>query len=148
MRRGYSDIVSSLILTTIVITIGVSAWGYAQSTSSVMSTNYFDEVSDSVYRIQERFFVESIAVNISSAPSVSVWVTNYGRVHVNITCIKISGRGNNTYYYPTNGYELATGTTARFDLNPGTVPVRTGTTIAIKVVSVRENEVYAKERIP
>ena len=155
-RRGYSDVISSLILTAVVITVGLSVWGYAASASSVMSTDYFEEVMVSVQNIQERFYVEGIGLDIISSPSIQIWVTNYGNVQVNITRIMISGGGNIIYYYPPdniqhtppNGCLIAAGEMVRFDIDPGTVPVTSDSSISIMVESEMENKVYAKERIP
>ncbi len=155
-RRGMSSILTSLLMTAVVLSIGISAWGYAHSASSKMSSDYFEEVMESVHNIRERFCVESIGVNFTSPPSVQVWVNNHGKIQINITRIKISGGGNDVYYYlpdndqhtPPNGVSISPKETVRFDLDPGSVPVTSGSSISIMVESERENKVYAKEWIP
>ena len=155
-RRGMSSVLTSLLMTAVVLSIGIGVWGYAQSASSRMSSDYFEEVMESVHNIRERFRVESIGVNFTSPPSVQVWVINYGKIQINITRIKISGGGNNVYYYPPdndqnnppNGVSISPKETVRFDFDPGSVPVTSGLSISIMVESARENKAYAREMLP
>ena len=129
-KRGYSDVISSILLTAVVITVGVSVWGYAASASSVMSTDYFEEVEVSVCMIKERFSIECIGVNFTSSPMIHVWVTNYGGVAVNITKMKIMGGGNTIEFIPDDpndahvkGWLIQRKATARIDFNPNYVKI-------------------------
>jgi hypothetical protein len=149
MRRGISSVLSSVLMAAVVISIGVGVWGFADSAATLMKTDYFDEVMDSVYKIKERFRIENIAVNISAAPSIQVWVFNYGDYKVNITVIKVSGGGNESYYYPSeNVTMLSPGEFRRFNVPQDTVEFRKGLNIAVRVESFRENRVYENIQIP
>jgi len=148
-RRGVSAVLSSVLMAAVVVTIGVSIWGFADSAATLMKTDYFDEVMESVYKIKERFRIENIAVNITAAPSVQVWVLNYGDTEVNITSIKVSGGGNESYYYPhDNITELSPGEFRRFNVPQDTVEFRKGLNIAVRVESLRENRSYENIQIP
>jgi hypothetical protein len=133
----------------VVISIGVSIWGFAGSAATVMRSDYFDEVMDSVYKIKERFRIENLGVNITSANSLDVWVYNYGEYEVNITSIKVSGGGNESYYYPPdNGVALSPGEFHKFIVPEDDVEFRKGINIAVRVDSSRENKMYASIQIP
>ena len=155
-RRGMSSVLTAVLMTAVVISIGMSVWGFAGSAATVMRTDYFDEVMESVYKIKERFRIENIAVNIVAAPSIQVWVLNYGDHEVNITMIKISGGGNESYWYPPdndmdiapNGVVLSPGEFGRFNILQGTVEFSKGLNIAVRVESSRENKAYENIQIP
>jgi hypothetical protein len=154
-RRGYSDVISSLILTTVVITVGIGVWGYAAGASSNIQSDYFNEVSESVYKIQERLNVESIAINLTASPRVTIWLTNYGYTSLNITKITLSGGGNNHVIYPndpgdskTKGWEILTGQMVRLDLDPDTVKLTSGSSITISILSERGNIIYENHKVP
>ncbi len=153
-RRGFSSVLTSIMRVAVVISIGMSIWGFAGSAATVMRTDYFDEVMESVYKIKERFRIENIAVNMTAAPSIQVWVLNYGETEVNITRIKVSGGGNESYYYPpynnasSNGVVLSPGEFRRFNVPQGTVEFRKGINIAVRVESSRENKAYENTQLP
>ena len=155
-RRGMSSVLTTVLMCAVVISIGVSVWGFAGSAATVMRTDYFDEVMESVYKIKERFRIENIAVNMTAAPSVQVWIFNYGEYEVNITMIKISGGGNESYYHPPdndtasapNGVALSPGEFEMFNVPQGTVEFRKGINIAVRVESSRENRAYENIQIP
>ena len=155
-RRGMSSVLTTILMCAVVISIGVSVWGFAGSAATVMRTDYFDEVMESVYKIKERFRIENIAVNMTAAPSVQVWIFNYGEYEVNITMIKISGGGNESYYHPPdndtaiapNGVALSPGEFEMFNVPQGTVEFRKGINIAVRVESSRENRAYENIQIP
>jgi hypothetical protein len=154
-RRGYSDVISSLILTTVVITVGIGVWGYAAGASSNIRTDYFNEVSESVNKIQERFNVESVAINLTVSPRITLWLTNYGYTSINITKITLSGGSNTQVIYPDDpddtksvGWEISTGEMARLDLDTGTVKLTSGSSISFSVQSERGNIINENHRIP
>jgi len=105
--RGFSSVLTSILMCGVVISIGISIWGFTHGAATVMRSDYYDEVMESVYKIKERFTIENIGVNISAAPSIDVWVLNYGTSDINITKIRITGGGNSTYYYPPDNNDEA-----------------------------------------
>ena len=148
-RRGMSSVLTTIMMVAVVISIGMGVWGFASSAATVMRSDYFDEVMESVYTIKERFRIENIAVNMTAAPSIQVWVLNYGETEVNITMIKVSGGGNVSYNYPPdNETALSPGEFRRFNVPQDTVEFRKGINIAVRVESSRENKVYENIQIP
>ncbi len=153
-RRGMTSVLTTILMVAVVISIGVSVWGFASSSATIMRIDYFDEVMESVYKIKERFRIENIAVNLTDAPSIQVWVLNYGETEVNITRLKISGGGNESYYYPpynnasSNGVVLSPEEFRRFDIAEDAVEFRKGIAISVRVESERENKTYETTNLP
>jgi len=153
-RRGMSSVLTSIMMVAVVISIGMSIWGFAGSAATVMRNDYFDEVMESVYKVKERFRIENIAVNMTNDPSIQVWILNYGETAVNITRIKISGGGNVSYYYPpynnasSNGVVLSPDEFRRFNVLQGAVEFRKGISITVMVESSRENKAYETTKLP
>jgi len=85
-----------------------------------------------------------------------LWVVNFGDYKVNITTIKVSGGGNESYYYPPdnnvnvapNGVVLSPGEFERFDIEEGTVKFWKGIVVSVRVESERENKAYETIQIP
>jgi len=156
MRNGLSSVLTSIIMVAVVLSIGISVWGVTHSAATVMRSDYYDGVMKSVYKINERFAVENIGVNISSAPSIDVWVVNYGSCEINITKIRITGGGNSTYYYPPddndesspNGVIISAGDFELFNTTQSEVVPIKGLSLTICVESVRENKAYGTIQIP
>ena len=113
----------------------------------MMSNDYYEDVMEFVYTIKERFYIESVAVNISYAPSLRIWIVNYGGVNITVTSILISGSGESYSYSPSDG-TIAPGETVVLDVNPTPVPLSENTRVSIKVESSRENKAYDSVRIP
>ena len=155
-KRGITPVVSSIILCAVVIVIGASVWGVASSASSIMRSDYFDDVMESVENIKERFYIENIGINITSQPSLQIWVLNYGSYRINVTQILITGGGNRSYHYPPdddpdnppNGILVYPGSLFRFDVIPSGISLRSGLSISVRVESEMENKAYASIRIP
>ena len=155
-RRGFSSVLTSVIMVAVVLSIGISVWGVAHSAATVMKNDYFDDVMESVYKIKERFRIENIGVNISAIPSIDVWVVNYGDGDINITKIRITGGGNSTFYYPPdnddevapNGVIISTGDFIQFNTTQSEVIPKKGLSLTICVESVRENKAYGTIQIP
>ena len=147
-REGAASVITSVLMVAVVISIGIGVQGMTHSAATVMRSDYFDKVMDSVYKIKERFRIENIAVNLTSAPSLQVWVANYGDYNLNITTIKVSGGGNESYYYPPNGTVMEPDDFTRFHLPQENVEFRKGISISVMVESSRGNKAYEEMRLP
>lgn len=154
-RRGLTPVVSSIIMCAVVLVIGASVWGVASSASSIMQTDYFDEVMESVEKIKERFCVENVGYN-DTTKTLKIWVVNYGEIIINVTEIRIEGGGNSSYYYPPddnqdnppNGILIPSGGLVKFDVSPSEVSLRPDLSVSIRVDSERGNKAYASVYIP
>ena len=152
-RRGLTPVVSSIIMCAVVLVIGVSVWGVASSSSSIMQTDYFEEVMESVEKIKERFCVENVGYN-DTTKTLKIWVVNYGEIDVNVTVIRIEVGGNFSYYHPPdglsksppNGVLIPSGGLGYFNADPSGLSL-VGKSVSIRVDSERGNKAYASLRI-
>jgi len=155
-RKGSSSVISTVIMVAVVISIGIGIQGMASSAATIMRSDYFDNVMDSVYHIKERFRIENIAVNLTEESSLQVWVVNYGDYKVNITTIKVSGGGNEYYYYPPdnneitapNGIIMESDDFRKFHLSQVTEVSRKGMSISVMVESSSGNKAYERTQLP
>jgi len=155
-KRGVSSVLTTVLMTAVVLSIGIGVWQFTNSAATVMRMDYFEDVMESVDNIKERFAIENVAVNITQAPSLQVWVINYGEFEVNITKIKISTFGNHTFYLPPdnnpatkpNGVIIAAGGFHRFDVIQSEISIMKGMSVSIRVDSSKENRAYEEFRVP
>jgi len=155
-KRGVSTVLTSVLMTAVVLSIGIGVWQFTNSAATVMRMDYFEDVMESVDNIKERFAIENVAVNTTQAPSLQVWVINYGEGEVNITKIKISTVGNHTFYYPPdndpettpNGVIIAAGGFYRFDVIQSEINIMKGMSVSVRADSSRENRAYEEFRVP
>ena len=145
-RRGLTPVVSSIIMCAVVIVIGASVWGVASSASSIMQTDYFEEVMESVEKINERFCVENIGFDNTSQPTLKIWVFNYGKNDIIVEWIRVSGGGNvSSYEFNTM---ITTGEMIRFDVVESEVKFARDLSIYVEVKSTRGNKAYDSILIP
>ena len=43
-RRGFSSVLTSVIMVGVVLSIGISIWGVTHSAATVMRSDYYDDV--------------------------------------------------------------------------------------------------------
>ena len=137
--------ISSVILSAIVLVIGSMVWGVATSASSVMSSDYFEEVLESVENVKERFCVESVGVD-EDANKLKVWIFNYGAIDITIEAINVKG-GGNVYTYPGGG-QISAGEFIRVDVVPDNIALLSGLSVTVEVRSQRENKAYDTLLLP
>ena len=136
-RRGVSEVISTVILTAVVMTIGTSIWFYAQSATSVMTNTYVNETFSTMKEVLERFTVEHVSNN-TARTALYVWVYNYGEVDVEVDVYAtIDGE---TYSSDVNNpLSIGSGGFAKATL---TISASSGDEVAIKVHSRRQNNAY------
>lgn len=136
--RAVSNVISAIILCATVVVIGGAVWAFANNSSSLMASNYFDEVNEKVDKTRERFMVENIEPMTNSC--LRVWVYNYGDISINVSTYVFrnsSNIGQITSQF-INGGEIK-----QLDITVQTLS--TGDELVVKLISVREtteNESY------
>lgn len=138
-RRGDSSVITTLLLTSVVIAIGIVALSTMAGTNSIRESDYFDQTTESVQKIQERFCIENIGVSENgNNDGVRVWVYNYGSNSINISIIRVS-----------IGATKLPSFTANWKIDPGRLDSRTfqtnidlqiNTEISVEVTSSRLNK--------
>jgi hypothetical protein len=134
--RGLSTVLTAMILCASVLTIGGTAWAFANNTSSVLQENYFDEVVVNVDKAKERFMIETIDYN-AETNTTRVWAYNYGEIDV---IVDVYVYYNGLIVGQTTDHALAVGETRQFDVAVNAVNV--GDEFVVKMISERGNVEY------
>ena len=80
-RRAFSPVISALILTAAVLTVGCAIWFFSQSAMTITAEDYAESVIDMTDTISERFIIEHVGY-VSGISDLYVWVFNYGDVDI------------------------------------------------------------------
>ncbi|MCX6649761.1 MAG: hypothetical protein NTV61_10310 [Candidatus Bathyarchaeota archaeon] len=132
-RRGFSEVISSVILTAVVLTVGAAVWSYAQSATTVIADNYVKGTLSLKQEIIERFTVERVFYE----PGVlHIWIFNYGSVDSQLDIYVTPSVGT---IPPILNHAIGSSNLECVDI---ATTLSAGTTLSIKVHSVRDNNVY------
>ncbi|TFH12956.1 hypothetical protein E4H04_12870 [Candidatus Bathyarchaeota archaeon] len=82
-RAALSEVISTVILAGVVLSIGGGIWSYSLGAASSIANDYADETIEMVNTIQERFVVEHSKFD-SDTKILSIWVYNYGDVAIKL----------------------------------------------------------------
>ena len=145
-RRGITPVISSLLMVAVVIVVGMSIWGVAYSATSIMQKDYFEEVMESIYKIKERFCIESVGYDESGQPTLKIWIFNYGSTDVNLTLVSLSGGGN--LENQVIDVSLSSGDIVKIEIVPAELILTSGLTVSVEVKSHRNNKAYDSLIIP
>jgi flagellin-like protein len=145
-RRGISEVISSVILTAVVLTVGGSVWFYAQSATTVMTDSYVNETLTVMKDVTERFVVEH--VNNSALTHLNVWVYNYGGVDI-VADVYANATHSSIYIFKsTLGTTVASGDLVKIDVSFVGNALQSGDKVAIKVHSRRQNNAFFTYYVP
>ncbi|MGD2201616.1 MAG: hypothetical protein PVJ38_08305 [Candidatus Bathyarchaeota archaeon] len=142
-RKGISPVISTVILSAVVLTIGGSIWYFAQGAASVIAQDYIDGVMSLRDEAAERFTIEHVTNN-SDCTQLYVWVYNYG--DVNFTADMYAYIGNSTYQTDVNTPFAVS--SKEIELVNITISAQSGDEIAIKIHSRKQNNAYSKYIVP
>ena len=137
------SVLSTLILCAIVLTIGASVWSVTHSATSIMATDYYEEVMESVENVKERFIIENIEYKNSSS-SMKIWIYNYGNINLNVTLIRVTSIEVNTVIQPRT--IIQSGQIMVFQMS-NLISLK-GKEVTITVTSERGNKAYVTVHIP
>ena len=109
VRRGVSEIVSSLIVLLIVSIMGVSLYNYSYALSWEKTQYYMDEVDFDIERAKEKIKI----ISLIKLPSNQLNVTyfNYGSIEVSVIAVYVDD-------LPVTDYQMGLGNTIQ-NLNLG-----------------------------
>ena len=132
--RAISSVVTAMILSASVLVIGGAVWAFSNNSSSVMGSNYFDEVNVRVDQARERFVVENI--ELVSESCLRVWVYNYGEIDINATTYVFR---NGVAIGQITSQVIQGGEVKQLDIT--VQALSTGDELVVKVNSVRDNAI-------
>lgn len=146
VRRGVSEVISSIILTAVVLTVGGAVWAYAQSATVVLTDRYVNETLTVMKDVTERFVVEH--VNNSALTHLNVWVYNYGDVGIVADVYANATRSSTSILKSTLGTTVAPGDVVKIDVSFVGNALQSGDKVAIKVYSRRQNNAFFTYYVP
>ena len=132
-------------MAAMVLVIGASVWSFATGASSVISTNYYEEVMESVEKIKERFIIENTGVD-NASNTLNIWIYNYGPIDLTIDLIRVTGGNNISLHY--DSISVSADEFKLITLEPTQISLMRGLSVTIEVRSNRGNRVYDSIRVP
>ena len=143
-RMGLTPVISAVILTAAVLTIGGGLWYYSIGATSVIANNYVNDTLSLVNDIIERYDIEHANYR-SENDSLKVWIYNYGEVDI---VVDVYVTANSTINKSQLGVEIATGNIGTVSFDFSSNPLSSETTVAIKAHSRRQNNAYWTYIVP
>ncbi len=142
-RRGVSEVITSVMLTAVVLTVGGAIWFYSQSATSVMADTYIDETMETLEEVIERFTVEHVSNNTAGS-ILYVWVYNYGDVSINVD---VYATVNGVSYHTDldNPLTIDSKDDAQAAIS---ITAQSGDEVTIKVYSRRQSHAYYTYYMP
>lgn len=89
-RRGFSQIITSVMLITAVALMGSFLVSWSTSTFSTQQNNISTEVNSRVNKINESFIIEDVWFYIDGSKYANVTIRNTGEVTMNVTHIFVN----------------------------------------------------------
>ena len=136
-RAGLSEVISALILSGVVLSIGGMLWSYSLGASTVIADDYINGTLSLVSEITERFTVEHVSQSGDNL-TIYVWVYNYGNVDI-IVDTYVTVDTNNTGKFLTA--EILAGSIEKISV-PMDDALGVNNEVTIQVYSRRQNSVY------
>jgi len=135
LRRAYSIVISSIILTSVVLAVGGGVWYFSRGASTVIADDYVEGITELIDELSERFIIEHVARN---ATHVRVWVYNYGEVPIVVDVyVDIEGGASGS----STDVEVASHEVIEVGIE---LAATTGDEVAVKASSRRGNNAYCR----
>ena len=80
-RRAIAPVISALILSAVVLTVGGIVWAFSQGAMTISAEDYAESVIEMTDTTSERFIIEHVAY---VSPDLKVWIYNYGSVDIDV----------------------------------------------------------------
>jgi len=136
-RRALAPVISALILSAVVLTVGGVVWAYSQGAMTISAEDYAESVIEMTDTISERFIIEHVSYTGSH---LNVWLYNYGDVDIEVK-IQVGG-----VTHPDEWREIEEGGFA--ELEPLDYTAATGDELVIRAYTRRGNNAYYRYLVP
>ena len=83
-RKAISPVISALILSAAVLTVGGAVWAFSQSAMTITAEDYAEARINMTDTISERFIIEHVYYEYDTVPVLHVFVYNYGMVDIEV----------------------------------------------------------------
>jgi len=138
VRSGVAPVISSLIITAAVLSIGSMIWSFSLGAATVTADIYVNDTLDMLNEMKERFNVEN-AYYDTTVDELRIWVFNYGEVDIKVA-IYVSI--DSAFSELSESTFIEAGNTVRVDIDFSLDPISPQEQVAIKVYSRRGNLAY------
>lgn len=136
-RRAITPVVSALILSAVVLTIGGFVWAFSQGAMTISAEDYAESVIDMTDTVSERFIIEHVVyVDLD----LKIWIYNYGSVDIEIK-IQVG-----IITHPAAWIEISAGGFA--EVEPLSYTAVSGDELAIRAYTRRGNNAYYRYLVP
>ena len=136
-RRGISPVISEIMLTAAVLTVGGGVWYYSISYCTVTTDSYIDETIELMSVAIERYAVEQVFPDFDTN-ELNVWVNNYGEVDITVDVYIDSN--NRTGF--VGGVQIPKGEVINIPIDFSDDPFELYEVFQIKIYSRRQNVAY------
>ena len=144
-RRAITPVVSALILSAVVLTIGGVVWAFSQGAMTISAEDYAGSVIEMTDTISERFIIEHVYYELDVVPELHVFVYNYGTVAIEVK-VEVKGK---TYPDTTEAWiEIPSKEMIPFPtIDLETIPLQKEE-LNIKTYTKRGNNAYYRYLVP
>jgi archaellum component FlaF (FlaF/FlaG flagellin family) len=142
-RKALSPVISTLILSAAVLTIGGGVWSFSMGAASSTATDYTYTTTDMVHTIIERLNIELVDYD-STTQDATVWVYNYGSIHIEVD-ITVTIDGVDYFSTVTTGIDPKTMEDIVVEINLG---LDSDEMLSVKAETERENVDYEIYYVP
>ena len=136
-RRAFSQAISAMILSAVVIAVGGAIWAYSQGAMTITAEDYAESVIEMRNTVSERFIVEHVAYG---EQELKVWIFNYGDVDIEVK-IQVG-----SVTHSEEWMEIMAGGFAA--LEPLSYSAESGNELFIRAYTRRGNNVYYRYLVP
>lgn len=89
-RRGISEIVGTLLMLAIVVTLGALIYTFASGGMNSLSENYAVAMTGNSHAASEGFTIEQVTFTFSGTPGADVYVRNVGGVQTTLVSVYVT----------------------------------------------------------
>lgn len=145
-RRAISPVISALILSAVVLTVGGVVWTFSQGAMTISAEDYAESVIDMTETISERFIIEHVYYEyVDEVPELYVFVYNYGTVDIEV---KVEVKGGTYPAAEETWIEIPSKEMIPFPtIDLGTIP-SSKEELNIRIYTRRENNAYYRYLVP
>ena len=144
-RRAITPVVSALILSAVVLTIGGVVWAFSQGAMTISSEDYAESVIEMTDTISERFIIEHVYYELDVVPELHVFVYNYGAVDIEV---KVEVKGETYPDAEETWIEIPSKEMIPFpNIDLGTIPL-SKEELNIRAYTRRGNNAYYRYLVP
>jgi len=150
-KKAISPVISALILTATVLSIGGGIWFYSQGAMTITSEYYAESVINMTDTISERFIIEHVYYEEITIPEpdtiLHVFVYNYGSVDIQVK-LDVDNDGVVVTYPMDPNVWIPIMAGGFEELTPPDYTATSGNNLVIRIYTWRENSVYYRYQVP